>query len=315
VNLTCSDDAASVATSEQIAALRTNPAKPVYNVDDTANDNVIYLALKGMDEPDTDARPSLSMQGDNLDIGTGVSDFSGNAAASISGYGVKDKVGPVIISAEMTTPTFMTITMSEEINDNDEYESVETYPKASTVFTWLVGSQQKEWIGNVIHFKEPVDGTMTLEVVEAYAIPAGMPSTLAFREPGVLEDDRDGVTNANDSTFTVAVTPPVEEPVEVAEDALPDAYALSKNFPNPFNPTTTIQYAIPADGAGHVEMVIYNINGQKVRTLVDETKDAGYYHVMWDGRNDAGELVSSGIYVYQIVSGSFHKNQKMTFIK
>ena len=112
------------------------------------------------------------------------------------------------------------------------------------------------------------------------------------------------------------MTPPTGE-VEVAEeeDVLPDAFALSKNFPNPFNPTTTIQYAIPADGAGYVELVIYNINGQKVRTLVDETKDAGFYSVVWDGRNDTGESVSSGLYLYRIVSGSFIKIEKMTFMK
>ena len=315
VNFTCSDDAAAVATSEQIAALRTNPAKPVYNVDDVANDNIIYLALKLGDEPDTDARPVLSMVGDNLTMGSGVGDFSGNAAVSISEVTPKDKVGPVIISAEMTTSTVMTIIMSEEINDDDDYAKEETYPKAAVVFTWKVGSQEKEWIGNVIHFKEPVDGTMTLEIVEAFAIPPGMPSTIAFAAADVLEDDRDAVTNSNGPDETVAVTPPVVDPDEVAEDALPDAYALSKNFPNPFNPTTTIQYAIPADGAGHVELVIYNINGQKVRTLVNGTADAGFYSVMWDGRNDVGEAVSSGIYLYRIVSGSFVKIEKMTFMK
>ena len=168
-----------------------------------------------------------------------------------------------------------------------------------------------------------------LEVQEIAAIPPGMVATLAFitgtdhsvldsdpSDPsdGVIEDANE-VANADSSDTYVDVTPPVVDPDEVAEDALPGAYALSKNFPNPFNPTTTIQYAIPANGAGHVELVIYNINAQKVRTLVNETADAGFYSVVWDGRNDVGEAVSSGIYLYRIVSGSFVKIEKMTFMK
>jgi len=95
--------------------------------------------------------------------------------------------------------------------------------------------------------------------------------------------------------------------------ALPTVYALSKNFPNPFNPTTTIEYQIPA--SGNVDMVIYNMTGQKVRTLVNETKNAGFYKVMWDGKNDMGESVASGLYFYKLVSGNFNKIEKMTLVK
>jgi hypothetical protein len=317
VNFTQDDDDAAVATSEQQSSARFYPLFPtVYNVNDVPNDNILYLSVIESSTPNTSVRPYLSMIGDSLLMGTGVSDFSPNPAASFSDHRATDAVGPVIMKAEMVSSILMKITMSEEVDDNH------ALPLARNVFQWKVGSQKVEWIGRVIDFKEISNvSELTLEVAEGDGIPPGMVSTIAFIDAGVLMDDindADGrSTNAADSTDTVDVTPPPAVEPEVAEEAdvLPDAYSLSKNFPNPFNPTTTIQYAIPADGAGHVEMIIYNINGQKVRTLVNETKDAGYYSVVWDGRNDRGELVSSGIYLYRIVSGNFSKIERMTFIK
>ena len=94
---------------------------------------------------------------------------------------------------------------------------------------------------------------------------------------------------------------------------LPAVYELSKNFPNPFNPTTTIEYSIPT--AGHVELVIFNMTGQKVRTLVSDAKDAGFYKAVWDGKNEMGETAASGLYFYKLVSGNFNKIEKMTLIK
>jgi hypothetical protein len=94
---------------------------------------------------------------------------------------------------------------------------------------------------------------------------------------------------------------------------IPTTYALSKNFPNPFNPTTTIEYAIPK--SANVELVIYNMAGQKVRTLVNEHKEIGFFKVMWDGKNDRGETVASGLYFYKLTAGHFNKIQKMTLVK
>ena len=322
VNFTCSDDAAAIATNEQRTALRLYPGKSVYNVDDVANDAIIYLAIREGDDADTGEKPKLSMVGGNLLTGTGVGDFSQNAAASFEEVTVSDGAAPRLISAEMTSTTVMSIIMSEEMED--------PLPKASNVFVWNIGTEEVNNIGNVVDFTQPSSGSLMLEVQEIAAIPPGMVSTLAFitgtdhsvlnsdpsvASDGVIEDAHE-VANADSADTYVDVTPPEGgEEVAEEEDALPDAYALSKNYPNPFNPTTTIDFAIPADGAGYVELVIYNINGQKVRTLVNETKEAGYYNVVWDGRNETGELVSSGIYLYRIASGNFVKIDKMTFMK
>jgi hypothetical protein len=95
--------------------------------------------------------------------------------------------------------------------------------------------------------------------------------------------------------------------------ALPTVYTLAQNFPNPFNPTTTIEYSIPT--AGHTTLAIYNLAGQKVRTLVNNVQSPSFYKVVWDGKNDNGMTVATGTYFYKLVSGNYSKNVKMTLIK
>lgn len=101
----------------------------------------------------------------------------------------------------------------------------------------------------------------------------------------------------------------VEEPVET----LPKAFALKQNFPNPFNPITSIAFEMPT--AENVCLTIYNILGQSVKTLVNDQRSAGRYTILWDGRDDAGLTVGSGVYFYRMQAGSFTKTAKMVFLK
>jgi hypothetical protein len=94
---------------------------------------------------------------------------------------------------------------------------------------------------------------------------------------------------------------------------LPDEYDLKQNYPNPFNALTTIRYQMRE--AGQIKIEIYDILGQKVRTLLDQQKGAGYYSVWWDGKNDQGKLVSSGVYIYKMKSKNFLKSRKLLLIK
>jgi hypothetical protein len=98
---------------------------------------------------------------------------------------------------------------------------------------------------------------------------------------------------------------------------LPNDYRLGQNYPNPFNPETTIQFALPKQiGENvHVNLRIYNLQGQVVRTLVDEQKAPGRYHLVWDGKNDAGAKISSGVYLYTITAGDFKATKRMTMLK
>lgn len=90
-------------------------------------------------------------------------------------------------------------------------------------------------------------------------------------------------------------------------------YSLSQNFPNPFNPLTSIQFSVP--GASDVKLTIYDINGQKVRELINEFRSSGNYTENWDAIDDFGNKVSSGTYFYQVQIGNFIQTKKMIFLK
>jgi hypothetical protein len=90
-------------------------------------------------------------------------------------------------------------------------------------------------------------------------------------------------------------------------------YRRSQNYPNPFNPETQIRYEVP-DG-NFVRIEIFTIAGQMVRTLVNEYKSKGNYSVMWDGKDDSGNVVASGVYLYRMSSGNFSDVKKMLFLK
>ncbi len=94
---------------------------------------------------------------------------------------------------------------------------------------------------------------------------------------------------------------------------LPKAFALQQNFPNPFNPATIIKYDVPRRSP--VKLTVFNVLGQKVKTLVDGVKEASSYEVSWDGTTDGGSSVSSGIYFYKMEAGSFVQTKKMVMMK
>ena len=102
--------------------------------------------------------------------------------------------------------------------------------------------------------------------------------------------------------------------VKNTQNTVPDNFELSQNFPNPFNPSTVINYSLPK--TSEVSLIVYDILGNEIRTLVNEAKkNSGSYSVMWDGTNDAGMKVSSGVYYYKIKTGNFVQVRKMLLIK
>ena len=94
---------------------------------------------------------------------------------------------------------------------------------------------------------------------------------------------------------------------------LPKDFALFQNYPNPFNPSTIIHYALPK--ISNVTVAIYNSIGQKVSTLVNQKQSAGNYSVNWNGVDNYGNYVSSGVYFYQIKAGDFVQTRKMMLMK
>ena len=101
--------------------------------------------------------------------------------------------------------------------------------------------------------------------------------------------------------------------VEESSENTPDNYQLGRNFPNPFNSRTGIEYEIP--DIAMVELTIYNMLGQHVRTLINEIKSPGTYHVTWEGQDDTGRTVNSGLYLCRMRSGNHVQTRKLLFIK
>jgi hypothetical protein len=97
------------------------------------------------------------------------------------------------------------------------------------------------------------------------------------------------------------------------QDLLPTEFALEQNFPNPFNPVTSIRFALPE--AAHVRLTVFNILGQRVKAIVDEDLEPGHFVKTWDSCDDNGRPVASGIYFYRLDAGKFIQCRKMVLLK
>jgi hypothetical protein len=101
--------------------------------------------------------------------------------------------------------------------------------------------------------------------------------------------------------------------VSLVGKILPTEYALEQNYPNPFNPSTTIKYALPDNGI--VKIKVFDILGREVKELVNENQVAGYYSLEWNGTDNRGLRVASGVYMYRIEANNFKKTVKMMLMK
>lgn len=121
------------------------------------------------------------------------------------------------------------------------------------------------------------------------------------------------------ANFTTGTSDPITITVEVTghtgahNGSAPVPTALNGNYPNPFNPETTIRYSLQQDT--NVTLAIYNAKGQLVRTLVDSYQDAGSYSARWDGTDNSQKAVASGVYFYRMNTGTYKKTRKMILLK
>jgi hypothetical protein len=156
------------------------------------------------------------------------------------------------------------------------------------------------------------DGELSIGAYGETATEGDLGVSLVFRAKGEIEDSyieltagelRDGNYGSNQ----------VASLDRVVIQTRPEVYGLADNFPNPFNPETTIKYQLPE--ATDVTLEVYNVVGQLVSTLVAEHQNAGRYVVQWDAANDNGQSLSSGIYFYLLQAGDFQKVKKMLLLK
>ena len=122
-----------------------------------------------------------------------------------------------------------------------------------------------------------------------------------------------GLSYWDDFCVTKLLAAPVAIDDDFVGTTTPSDFVLSQNYPNPFNPTTTIAYDVPVDGM--ISLDIYNLRGQKVKTLYSGHQHTGRYSVMWDATDEAGEAVSTGVYLYVLTSENTRVSNKMVLIR
>jgi hypothetical protein len=117
--------------------------------------------------------------------------------------------------------------------------------------------------------------------------------------PIIIEDDTGNRWNFSIKVYT--------------DPSLPLSNSLEANYPNPFNPSTTIKFSLNKNV--YTKLTIYNTLGQKVKTLLNSSKSPGVYEVQWNGVNDNGQMVSSGVYFYKLEAGDFIKTKRMLLLE
>ena len=216
----------------------------------------------------------------------------------------------VIDSAGEVDALTFTITVNEGISFDsffDLFPSGKIVPTAShdlvEIREFVVGQRVEG-----IVLPEASGGTAPLTYSLSPALPAGLAFDAATRTIAGTPQA------AAETAYTYTVTDANGASASLALQTLPATFVLADNFPNPFNPATTIQYALPQ--AADVELTVYNVVGQVVRTLVAEHQSAGRYVVEWDATNDNGHSLSSGMYFYRLQAGSeFREVKKMLLLK
>ncbi|MEL6822768.1 MAG: M14 family zinc carboxypeptidase, partial [Calditrichota bacterium] len=191
-----------------------------------------------------------------------------------------------------------------EIESNYDYARVQVSTNGSS-WTSLVGTYTREGSGQGVQTPgEPgYDGNQLSWVKEVMDLSGYLGNTILIRfnlsSDGFVEGDGWYLDDIAVTTYTDPVTG--IEP----QAGVPNRIELNANYPNPFNPSTTISFGIPE--AGQVRLTIYNVLGQPIRELVNSEFTAGNYQLSWDGRDSAGNQVSSGLYFYRLDS----ENQKL----
>jgi hypothetical protein len=101
--------------------------------------------------------------------------------------------------------------------------------------------------------------------------------------------------------------------LKIKNDLLPKAFALHQNFPNPFNPITTIHFDLPKES--NIKLSVYDILGRSIKELVNEKQSPGFKSIKWDATNNFGKRVSAGLYIYSIEAENFRQTKKMLLLK
>ncbi|MBD3340452.1 MAG: T9SS type A sorting domain-containing protein, partial [Candidatus Lokiarchaeota archaeon] len=234
---------------------------------------------------------------------------------------------------------YLTPIVNDHVNNNEFYvdiqvSGVENLHGISFKFNFpieyleVLSIEQQDFLGNDVVYYDNVDNTngnvgigiskkgsqngssghgqiVSIKLLEKPNSPVGISMSLSLTE--VVANDNEGNTlniQGQETTYTVTA---VE--INQSDIAQPDKFELFKNYPNPFNPTTTIRYSIVEKDM--IQLKIFDIKGRLVKTLISTEQQQGIYTVEWNATDEAGNPVASGIYLYQLTAGKRVKTCKM----
>ena len=202
--------------------------------------------------------------------------------------------------------------------------TIETYFPLQSTITLNASStmnfhvQKMDPVPNTLKTEWHLNGQLTAINMDDFIFDASAFTTNEHQLQVVVTDTTEMVINDPNNWLSTTISWQItidRSPLSVADnpEELPENFQLYQNFPNPFNPQTTIEFSVPSEIRVHID--IFNLNGQHINLILSEIKAPGRYSVLWDGTSQGGETVTSGIYVYRITAGSFVQIRKMVFMK
>jgi hypothetical protein len=249
--------------------------------------------------------------------------FAGAGSTALTGSGTLINLTGTVIALGTTAVHFTALQYNEGtpaaggVDGSVTLGSPQKPVLVSRVPVVLTGASQGNIVAFVTHASDPGGSPITYswKLNDALVKGPGPDSTYSvrFTDPhgtakkvSCVFTSVAGLTDSTVWSFIVTgVTPP---------PSIPTDFVLGQNYPNPFNPTTLINFSLPKEAP--VTFEVYNMLGVKVRTLMSsETHSAGTYTISWDGRNDSGVGMPSGVYMYRVLAGSYMASKKMTLLK
>ena len=288
-------------------------------MDNITLDVIPGLSSLGIGAGDLDGDGNMELFGTGP--GYAVDDINGGTAAEwiniveFMGGDPEDPMNYTPVEA-VAVPTdnydaFHTLNLLDGSTERSDQDVVGSDPNDA-----VVGSSNPEFASKFAYLGDADQDGLT-EIVFGIQ---GIPDSLYTLTEVAINDSTNGFTvasaAANENRIFLRVMSTGGLPVSIDDEriVLPNDYVLHENYPNPFNPTTTIRFTLPLEKA--VSVKVYDVTGRLVNTIVNnQVYQAGTFEVTWDGRSNAGNLVSSGMYLYTLEYGNFRQTKTMTLIK
>ena len=196
-------------------------------------------------------------------------------------------------------PTICSASLSYKITDYSK-ASIWVYNTSGQLFRTLLNNQVKTFGSHTSFWNGKDDNGIPVPIGNYYfrvkAVSLYTGSSPVYKNSGSFF--LDGYIN--------------KKAADLASEEIPKEFALSRNYPNPFNPSTKINFQVPK--VTKVIIKIYDILGREIRILIDERKSTGTYQVTWDGRDDSGQQVASGLYIYRMEAGDLSSGSEQSFV-